>query len=851
MGRSWFLVSVAFCGIGAMVAPAQSAPVVSAEIDVAPALYTRASRLRDLSTHQVVSDGDDEFLIWGLETGLHYMLMKNDGTRLMSVPGQIGAGTGRAAFDGTHFMVLWSDADANLWVTLINRDGTFDGPAKLVSTSAVVQDLVFDGTGYWAIAKTSQLIGIRLDQTGAIVGDGPFSIETSGNAEWARAAVGDGIVLVVMQRPAVGNAPQSIYAVRMSVGGQALDSTPVQLSAPRLDASSGKWHASLRPEVAFGAEQFLVTWLDSFVMYATVDIGKDTSRIEGTWIGAGTSLGSSQWFALTDDRAPFSGVYETEFDGTQFVVTSLDQPNWFVTLAPASTIATPPTPITPGAVSFRADPDAASANMVLAEYQRHVAAAFDGTNYLALLDDSSRGLIAARITPGGAVLDQRPISVATAAPDYGASLVYGGGEYLALWAGKSGVVGGNPDAWFGNRISPSGHALDGEGFVIETGIRQGPFFAAYQGGTFWVNIDGFNYGEGLTPVVDGVPKANVPIEDRVGSIACSPMNCLIVGQETHIWTPNSDSVVEPSLVSYPPMAAGADSYAVENDGLTMNATNLTVSILNLDGSTRATTTPFAAIDANHPSNQITMAFDGTNYAVTWLNSNEAAGEYHLFITWISPAGQILLPTPYELTPRQGSAYSSISVTGGTPGQVLVAYVLSDDDPLYDDAGHVRAILVSMVGDQHAPTPIVDAGGTDAVMDADAVVTTVAADAGSLDVTPDAGQGATTVTMDSNSGSTLPDSNPVTMAVDVGDHSANTSADTGIGPNGADSATSSNGGAASGCSCRTVPGNGRAPTGRSILALLLVAAMTLLRHRRPQSVGRQSSTTKLSAPSQGF
>jgi large repetitive protein len=101
--------------------------------------------------------------------------------------------------------------------------------------------------------------------------------------------------------------------------------------------------------------------------------------------------------------------------------------------------------------------------------QEDPAVAFDGTNYLVVWEDyrnSRYDIYAARVTPGGAVLDPRGFAVSTAADEHRDPVVaFDGTNFLVVWADWRG--GQRPNI-YGARVTPGGAVLDTAGIAIST-----------------------------------------------------------------------------------------------------------------------------------------------------------------------------------------------------------------------------------------------------------------------------------------------------------------------------------------------------------------------------------------------
>jgi MYXO-CTERM domain-containing protein len=720
-------------------------PVVSKEISFFPNVVDRPFLPSDLSkeTHEVVSGGDAQLVLWGsawsadgstvsgLPTAappLRYLVLKTDGIQVSPSPGTVGLGSGRAVFDGRRFVVFWTDDTGILQLTVIDVDGTAH-PPKTLGIAARIEDAVFESGIYFIVAKTINLVGLRLDTELKVLGEGLFSLETLGFFDDAKVAAGDGTAMVVAHGPS-----RAVWAQRVSLSGQLLDPQPIQISFPRDTDDPAHFpqspHTSQEHHVAFGAGYFFAAWNDE----RTINIGiggvGSTEHIEGLWMMA-SSAPSSTWFALTPDDvrpSPLKDLYGLAFDGGSFVLTTFQQS--FSTIAPGAMGPSPYAAITPGAVPFDLDPLSLS-NAKLENPQKAVAAGTDGTNYLVAIDDRSRGLMVARVATGGIVLDRAGVRLAPPRNEgYVPQVSPSPGGYLLVWSDPA----LNSDAyqeygWLGERIASSGMVLDGTAFQAGSTYHYGhQALGALDGVNMLVRGGSDYYSSSIVPVRDGVVGPPTAVADRISNIVCSRRTCLIKGAYLHVWTPTSDKVLDYLGQPVDPQASIAtdgDGFALLFGSQALSDARFTLTLVNSDGSLRAQSAQFGSTMPNLYSNWVGagVVFDGANYAVFWLNGNDPRREYHTMVNWVSPSGEVLLDKPFELPLPAG--YVCGALAGGPAEQVLVLCNAPEDDTT-----SARAFLVSRDADR---APRAADGGIDAAVDAEMNADAHVADGGT-DVT---------------------------------------------------------------------------------------------------------------------
>jgi hypothetical protein len=173
-----------------------------------------------------------------------------------------------AAFDGTNWLVAWSDqraGGADIRGIRVSQSGQpVDAASFSICAAAgdqLAPDVAFDGVNYlvtWQDERSPSdpnihaarvtTGGVVVDPDGFVVADDP------GEQVWPAVAYGNGNYIVVFQDDRRFNDWDNIYAVRVTTGGAVLDT----IGYP-VDSAPG-WQ--VRPRVEFGGTGFLVAWED-------------------------------------------------------------------------------------------------------------------------------------------------------------------------------------------------------------------------------------------------------------------------------------------------------------------------------------------------------------------------------------------------------------------------------------------------------------------------------------------------------------------------------------------------------------------------------------------------------------
>ncbi len=262
-------------------------------------------------------------------------------------------------------------------------------------------------------------------------------------------------------------------------------------------------------------------------------------------------------------------------------------------------------------------------------YSAHPAVTFDGTNFLVVWnddrDDSTQfKTYAARVTPGGAVLDPEGFLVSSRRCDWARNAVAAGaGVSLVTWLD---LPGGTWEVW-GARIAPDGTVLDSSGIPVapDSSGAWSPSIA-FDGDNFLVAMSNAN--------TDDIHAAFV---SPAGAVVAP----FVLIQEPHVQY-NQDVAFDGS--NFLVVWEGTDPYPFEIRGARV-ATDGTV----LD--TARLRIGYGAGTCRAPR----VSFDGANYLVAWHDDRFHRGDDDIYAARVTPSGDVLDPGGFPVCLLAGVA----------------------------------------------------------------------------------------------------------------------------------------------------------------------------------------------------
>ncbi len=541
-------------------------------------------------------------------------------TSIVYVPADRYQGSPAVAFDGTNYLVVWTDCRSTNWSIYgcrVSPSGTILDTAGILISSAddSAPAVAFDGTNYlvvWQGYSSSDLelniYGRRVSPSGTILDSAAIPISTAMNHQQTPSIAFDGVnYLVVWADRRSTNF--DIYGCRVSPSGTVLDPDGLVIATAEYDL----WH----PSVAFDGANYLVVWederngSDTDIYGCRVDPSGTVLDPEG--IAISTVEGNECSPSVASDGTNYFVVWKDNRNGS-------DSDIYGSRLSPAGSVLD-----TAGLAISTGVADQWSPSLT-----------FDGANYLVVWVDNRSGsdsdIYGSRVNPSGTVLDPEGIAISTAEGNewYPPSVASDGTNCFVVWEDNR---SGSGDI-YGCRVSPLGTVMDPEGILIS--------IAAYGQGHSLVAFDGTNYlvvwadrRNGSDPDIYGCRvSSSGTILDPAG-IAISKAG----GDQTHPWVAFDGTNY---LVVWVDNRSGsADIYGcrVSQSGIVLDPDGIAIST--------------GGDDQESPS----VAFDGTNYLVVWRAWIDP-WECDIYGARVSPGGTVLDP--------EGIAISTATDLQGAP-----------------------------------------------------------------------------------------------------------------------------------------------------------------------------------------
>ncbi len=428
------------------------------------------------------------------------MLLDPNGIAITTAAGDQGVPA--LAFDGTNYLVSWED----------NRLDSFDVYCARVSPQGMVLDpegirlsrgvseqyypsVAFDGTNYlvswidWDGRNPSSVCAARVSLAGVVLDPEGFTVCPGCDGWYPAMAFGGGRHFAVWQSERTS---VDVCGVRVTPQGTVLDSTGLLVSA----VANEQWS----PAAAFNGTNYLVAWEDyRNGDYADIYAARVTPQggvLDRGGILVTSADGDQDWVAAVSDGTDYLVVWEdgrgasddiyaarvtgqgvlrdtnsiavctygsdqnrpcAAFGSTDYLVAWQDWRGGNTDIFAAR--------VTPGGVVL--DPDGIRVALA-AERQELPALSWDGENWLVAWADRRSGnwdIGAARVSAQGAVLDTAGITVSAASgQQMSPALAFGSGVYLVVWED-----GRSSNAIYGARVTPQGTVLDPDGIAIASG----------------------------------------------------------------------------------------------------------------------------------------------------------------------------------------------------------------------------------------------------------------------------------------------------------------------------------------------------------------------------------------------
>jgi len=566
-------------------------------------------------------DGTNYFVVWSENRGDSWDIC---GTRVTQAGDVVDAeaiavstetgdqSSPTVAFDGTSYLVVWSD----------RRRGTLDIYGARVQPSGVVADpegipisvatshpdfpaIASGATGCFVVWQdfrngTYDIYGARVDSSGVVLDPDGIAISCDVEVQQFPDLAFDGTNYLVVWSDKRGG-DRDIYGARVESSGAVLDPQGIEI----LSAPEEQWW----PSVRFDGTNYFVVW-----EHENEWLGRPDYDIYGTRVNQSGGVLDPYCVKVSqpadDQRYP-----ALAFDGTNYLAVWQDRrgSSWDVWATPVSTDGTV------------LDPDGTRLSTTVFN-QLFPAVGFDGTNYLVAWEDyrsDTSDIYVSRVSSSGTVLDPYGIAVSTAPfEQWFPAVASDGSACLVVWEDYR---SGSSDI-FGSRVSSSGTSLDLEGIAISAaaGHQRTPA-VAFDGANYlvvWVDersggpdIYGTRIGvDGIVLDPDGIIISASPFGEQQPSLAFDGSNYLVVWSDERM--------------------GSWDIYGafVSRSGTIADGPSIRISS--------------AACDETDPR----VAFDGANYLIVWEDCR--GGSRDIYAARVTPLGNILDPEgiPISVSP---------------------------------------------------------------------------------------------------------------------------------------------------------------------------------------------------------
>ncbi|MCX5801336.1 MAG: T9SS type A sorting domain-containing protein [Candidatus Eisenbacteria bacterium] len=571
------------------------------------------------------------------------------------------------ASDGSNYLVVWSDArnsyDAiygDIYAARVTASGEVLDPCGIpVSTALGSQrwpSVSFDGTNYLVVWEDERnyewdIYGTRVSVSGDVLDPDGVPIYDASGDQFRPTIAFDGMNYMVAWQDWRSGSPD-IYGARVEKSLHVLDPTGIPFCVSVGD--------QYYPEIAFGAGSYLVVWQDR--------------RSGSNWDIYGTRVSTSGTVLDPSGIAVLTGLLDeytpdVASDGTGYMVVWADGRKGGGDVECdiyGTRINTSGNVLDPGGIAIST-----------ASYMQHwPAIAYDGANYVVVWEDKRNGLCdiyATRVSASGSVIDPSGLLVSSAVNEqYFPALAFNGTSYLVVWDDYRTSKEWNT---FGARLTTSGDVLDTLGIIISSVVNE----------LYWpaVAFDGKNYlvvwydtrtgsmdiygarvdtsGNVLDP--DAISISTAQGDQALPSVAFDGTNYMVVWEDYRSLTgwniygarvDTAGSVLDPSGI--PISTASGDQYA---PSLAFDGTNYLVTwadarssgvevycdIYGARVSTSGTvldTNGFAISAEMNMQHWPAVAFDGTNYMVVWQDTRDE-GDSHIYATRVTPSAEVLEP----------------------------------------------------------------------------------------------------------------------------------------------------------------------------------------------------------------
>jgi len=547
----------------------------------------------------------------------------------------------KVASNGVDWEVVWQRDGlfdlGQVYAARVNSSGVPQNTIAIAATSnADIQPAIAwngvsgSGSQYMVVWEDqgvdSDIYGCRVDSTGARVASSTILISSTAESSTTRASgeqgmpsispAGGGSFLVVWEDDRnYATAKTDVYGARVSTAGALLNPGGIPISYGTDD--------DLVPQAAWNGASFVVTWLQRYP--------NSTSKIRGTRVSTAGAILDSGGVNYSNASAGSVGASIAGGPGGALVA-------WQNIGTQGDIIGC--------AVGTSGQPGPIKTISLSSQDQRDYAAAFNGSDYVAVWADKRDGVYqvyAARCTPTGTVTDPSGVRIAaTSSSQTQPAIATDGTNFLVVWTQQSTYDTDIRGMILGSNLSTVAADI-GVSTIYES--NQSAPAVAWNGTTYTVVWQDERRSDGYVAIYGTrvTTTGSVQTETAISTVVYNQMN--------------------------PAIAAGASGNCLVawEDYRTVKPTvrSAIISSAGTVSGNAQTTTQDATLSA--PS----VAFDGTNYLVAWAADSYPNG--WICAARMNSAGARVVPAEPDISVRTGASSAQNPSVCYTGTEYIVAW----------------------------------------------------------------------------------------------------------------------------------------------------------------------------------
>jgi hypothetical protein len=630
---------------------------------------------------------DDNPAIWGARVSSAGVLL--DSANICIADDRDSRFEPSVAFNGTCFLVVWSDRrnpGYDIYGARVLPDGTVLDPEGIpicrnsgYQRHPAVASLNSEFLVVWDDTRNSgtdeDIYAARITGTGQVLDTNGIPVATvSLPQQYPSVTARTNGYLVVWQDERNGTlTDEDIYAARLAANGTVLDTNGIPVSS----AAGGQYY----PATAYDGTNCLVVW---------EDYRNDNGDIYGARVSNNGTVLDPNGVGIHISPNYWQGDPALLFTGSNYFVVWEDD-----SLSGGNDCNILGARVTPGGVVL--DPE----GIIITSGQQYYPAVAPGSSgLLAVWEDYRDGedgdIYACDLTPDGSRVDSIDVLISNiihAYEQHNPATAFDGTNFLTVWVDdwRGGLTGSSKLR--GARISRSGVLLDPGGFqILERQSLVGPPAVAFGISSYLVVLNpGSNYsviGVRISPagtIIDTFP-ISLPLSGIEGSspaVAFDGTNWLaaaafrdwsgnycvagvrIAPNGTVLDTSPVQIYYGPGEVTSPALVFGDSCYLVVWSGWSGTSYHIYGARIRTDGMVPGS--PFRISPATGIQSAPSVAFDGTNWLVTWQDRRSPVTDESLYCARVTQAGMVLDTSgiPLNWCPRNYEDPLQIGFDGST------------------------------------------------------------------------------------------------------------------------------------------------------------------------------------------